>query len=84
MLQVTTNKDDPINCPKVLVFLPLLLALFSICRKGGCGSSVDLANTQLSWKGACLTITATCNANHVTKVRETQKLELKYIMYKRT
>ena len=67
-LQVPADSDDPIKCPKVIVFLPMLMSLFSICRQGGCGNSVDPGNIHLSYKGACLTVTATCDSSHVTKV----------------
>ena len=46
----------------------MLIALFRVCREGGCGASVDLGNIKLSWKGGCLNVVATCNSNHVTKV----------------
>ena len=60
--------EDYIDCSKLFVFLPLLLELFRVCRKPGCGGSVDQANIVCTRKGACMTITATCDSNHVTKV----------------
>ena len=46
----------------------MLIALFRVCREGGCGACFDLGNIKLSWKGGCLNVVATCNSNHVTKV----------------
>ena len=61
--------EDYIGCKKLFVFLPLLLELFKVCREPGCGDNVDVANIVCSRKGACMTITATCDSNHVTKVQ---------------
>ena len=60
--------ENYIECSKFFVFLPLLLELFHVCREPGCGDSVDPANIVCTRKGACVTITATCDSNHVTKV----------------
>ena len=60
--------ENYIDCSKLFVFLPLLLELFHVCREPGCGDSVDPANIECTRKGACVTITATCDSNHVTKV----------------
>ena len=66
-LQVTADAEDPIKCPKVIVFLPMLLSLFSVCRQGGCGASVAPGNIHLGYKGGCLNVTATCDSHHQTK-----------------
>ena len=60
--------ENYIDCSKLFVFLPLLLELFHVCREPGCGDSVDPANIVCTRKGACVTITGTCDSNHVTKV----------------
>ena len=68
LFQQFGSTDDPIKCSKLFVFIPLLLVLFDVCRQPGCGNNVDRANIVCSRKGACLTITATCDSHHVTKV----------------
>ena len=60
--------EGHIESSKLLVFLSLLLVLFQVCREPGCGNTVDRKNIVCSRKGACMTITATCDSHHVTKV----------------
>ena len=62
------GKDDNIESPKVIVFVSALLTLFSVCRVAGCGKAVDSSNIGVKYKGGCVKITATCNANHVFQV----------------
>ena len=66
--QVQWETDDHVGSPKVIVFLSALLALFSVCRVAGCGKAVDSGNIGIKYKGGCVKITATCNANHVFEV----------------
>ena len=62
------DDNDSIESPKVIVFLSALLTLFSVCRVAGCGKAVDRGNIEVKYKGGCVKITATCNANHVFQV----------------
>lgn len=61
--------QDPIRSPKVIVWVCLLLDLFLVCREPMCGDSVDRANIQTSFRGAALTVSATCNSGHTKQVR---------------
>ena len=67
-VQDSQTSQDPIKTPKVIVWLLLLLDLFLVCRQAKCGDTVDRANIKTSFKGAALTVTATCNSNHTTQV----------------
>lgn len=61
------DEQDPIKTPKVIVWVILLLDLFTVCRQPKCGEYVDKANIRTSYKGAVITIAATCNASHTTQ-----------------
>ena len=64
---IQQTEEDPIKCSKLIVFWSMLLPLFTICRSPGCGAHVDCNNISLRLKGACATVTSTCNNNHITK-----------------
>ena len=59
-----TSKDSNIEAKKVIVFLPSLLQLFSVCRVANCGSSVDDHNISIKPNGAMIRVHCLCNSSH--------------------
>ena len=53
-----------IETQKVIVFLPALLQLFSVCRVGGCGGCVDEENIIVKQDGAMVKVECVCNNDH--------------------
>ena len=60
--------QDSSGEPKVIVYVSLLLKLFTICQLEACGASIDPSNIETYMRGACLTVSGTCNNNHGFKV----------------
>ena len=56
--------QDSSGEPKVIVYVSLLLKLFTICQLEDCGASIDPSNIETYRRGACLTVSRTCNNNH--------------------
>ena len=48
----------------IIVYLPLLLSLFDICKHPSCGAACDPANKTWSYSGAMITVKVTCNNSH--------------------
>ena len=61
------NSQDKSREPKVIVYMNLLLQLFSVCRVESCGAAVDPANIETYERGACLVVSGVCNQNHTFK-----------------
>ena len=52
---------ENIEAEKIIVFLPLLLSLFDVCRTPNCGSACDPDKRKVHFSGAMVTISGTCN-----------------------
>ena len=63
-----------IEAQKVIVFLPLLLSLFGVCRTANCGAGIDEENKKVHFSGAMVTISVTCNNGHDFKWDSSTKL----------
>ena len=50
-----------IEAEKIIVYLPLLLSLFNVCRTPNCGSACDPDDRKVHFSGAMVTISGTCN-----------------------
>ena len=48
----------------MIVYQNLLLELFAVCNEPSCGSACDPENVKISYSGAMITVTSTCNGNH--------------------
>ena len=49
---------------KAVVYLPLLLDLFTVCKQANCGSAIDPGDRTIVYSGAMVTVKGTCNRNH--------------------
>ena len=56
--------SEPISAEKAIVFLPSLLELFEVCRLPGCGGYCDPDNRKITYSGAMVSVTVTCNSGH--------------------
>ena len=66
--QVDEDDTDPISAWKLIVWISCLMQLFTVCREPGCGALVDKNNIKTRMKGAFLSVDATCNSGHSSKV----------------
>ena len=48
----------------MIVFFPLLLDLFKVCREANCGMTCDQDNIRFHFSGAMVTVSGTCNGGH--------------------
>ena len=70
LLKEQTREEDDfygkslIEDPKIVVYLPLLLDLFKVCKEPSFGSYIDPANRTVTYSGAMITIKGICNNNH--------------------
>ena len=52
---------------KVIVYQKLLLELFAVCNEPSCGSACDPENVKISYSGAMITVTSTCNGKNLVE-----------------
>lgn len=72
--------QDSSGEPKVIVYVSLLLKLFTICQLEACGASIDPSNIETYRRGACLTVSRTCNNNHGFKVNMFVEYEIIFLL----